>query len=112
MIKREIIEWCETEEQLNEREIYWVAKLDAINEGLNISPGGDGGDLTINRSQEELKITAEKRSKSQKEAIKIYNETETKYISKDGKDILEWNFFLIPTDKMLKLDTTEHLYDK
>ena len=33
-------------------------------------------------------------------------------ISKDGKDIIEWNFFLISTDEMLKLDTTEHLYDK
>ena len=33
-------------------------------------------------------------------------------ISKDGRDILEHSFFLISTDEMLKLDTTEHVYDK
>ena len=33
-------------------------------------------------------------------------------ITKDGRDILEWNFFLITTEEMLKLDTSEHMFDK
>ena len=39
-----IIEWCETEEQLKEREIYWIDKCDAINSPAfyNIQRGGQG----------------------------------------------------------------------
>lgn len=33
-------------------------------------------------------------------------------ISKNGQDLLEHTFFLINDEEMLKLDTTEHLYDK
>lgn len=39
----EIIEEC-TVEQLNEREIYWIQKLKCIEEGLNLTKGGDGGE--------------------------------------------------------------------
>ena len=43
-----IIEWCETPEKLNEREIYWIAKYNcnAKNKfGYNISKGGTGGNI-------------------------------------------------------------------
>ena len=43
-----IIEWCETPEKLNEREIYWIAKYNcnAKNKfGYNISEGGSGGNV-------------------------------------------------------------------
>lgn len=33
-------------------------------------------------------------------------------VSQSGKDLLEYTFFLISDEEMLKLDTTEHLYDK
>ena len=33
-------------------------------------------------------------------------------VSRDGKDILEHSFFLISDDELLKLDTTEHTFDK
>lgn len=33
-------------------------------------------------------------------------------VSKDGRDILEHNFFLINNDELLKLDKTEHTFDK
>ena len=33
-------------------------------------------------------------------------------VSKNGKDILEHNFFLINDKKLLELDTTEHMFDK
>lgn len=46
-IKREIIDWCYSRKELNEREIYWIEKLNATNHtiGCNIATGGDGGDL-------------------------------------------------------------------
>lgn len=41
-----ILEICE-ENQLNEREIYWINKLDMINMGFNQNSGGDGGARTF-----------------------------------------------------------------
>jgi group I intron endonuclease len=60
--KKEILEICETKEQLNEREKYWIEKLNAINEGYNISLGGDGGDTISNnpKKDEIAKIHSEK----------------------------------------------------
>lgn len=48
-IKREIIEWCYSKDELNEKEIYWIEKLNATNHqiGCNIATGGDGGDLGV-----------------------------------------------------------------
>lgn len=40
--KLEVIEECERE-QLNEREIYWIAFYDSFNNGLNLTIGGDSG---------------------------------------------------------------------
>lgn len=41
---REILEWCSTKDELNEREQYWIAKFDAVNSDqfYNLSPGGEG----------------------------------------------------------------------
>lgn len=46
-IKREILEWCSSKEELNRQEKYWIEQLDATNHliGCNISLGGDGGNL-------------------------------------------------------------------
>jgi len=45
--KKEIIEYCESKIQLNEREIYWISHYNSIdrNIGYNISTGGNGGNL-------------------------------------------------------------------
>lgn len=48
----EIIEECSIE-QLNEREIYYIKLYDSINNGLNLTEGGDGGNL--NEESEELR---------------------------------------------------------
>ena len=41
--KIEILEQCETIEQLNEREIFWIAELDCKQpNGYNLTDGGDG----------------------------------------------------------------------
>ena len=44
---RDIIEWCSNREELKEREIYWIDKLNSRNLeiGYNLAPGGDGGNL-------------------------------------------------------------------
>ena len=41
---REILEWCSSLEELNQKEKYWIKYLDAKNPliGYNISDGGDG----------------------------------------------------------------------
>lgn len=41
--QREIIEYCKSEEQLNEREMFWIRELESQNctIGYNISSGGD-----------------------------------------------------------------------
>jgi group I intron endonuclease len=36
---KEILEYC-TMDNIDEREIYWIKKFDSINNGYNISPGG------------------------------------------------------------------------
>lgn len=42
---REILEWCESLEELNNKERFWINKLDARNPdiGYNIAEGGEGG---------------------------------------------------------------------
>lgn len=40
---KEILERCSTIEELNNREQYWILKLDAKNKGYNIADGGHGG---------------------------------------------------------------------
>lgn len=43
---KEIIEYC-TEENINEREVYWINTLKARENNYNISTGGAGGDSTL-----------------------------------------------------------------
>ena len=40
--EREILEYCDTFKELNDREIYWIEKYNSINPeiGMNISAGG------------------------------------------------------------------------
>jgi group I intron endonuclease len=44
---KETLEHCNSVEQLNEREIYWINKFNALgNQGYNMAAGGTGGDLS------------------------------------------------------------------
>jgi group I intron endonuclease len=45
---KEILEICETVDKMNEREIFWIEELNAIEEGYNITKGGDGGNTIEN----------------------------------------------------------------
>jgi group I intron endonuclease len=42
--KKEILEKCETRNELNEREKYWIKELSGTSVGYNIALGGNGGD--------------------------------------------------------------------
>ena len=46
--RKEIIEICNSIEELNEREKFWIKELNAIGDGYNISYGGDGGNTIEN----------------------------------------------------------------
>lgn len=48
--KTECIEECDSQEQLNDREIFWIKQLDAQNLDIryNIGPGGQGGHTSFN----------------------------------------------------------------
>jgi len=47
---KEILEYCLTKDELNEKEKYWIAKYNSNLTGYNISDGGQGGNLgdTVN----------------------------------------------------------------
>jgi len=51
--QKEVLEYCETKEELNEREIFWIEKLKPI---YNIAKGGSGGDTITNHPDYELII--------------------------------------------------------
>lgn len=70
--KKEILEVCSTKLELNNKEIYWIEKLNAtdVRIGYNITNGGDGG-LTSNKENiikkvTELWLNEEYRSKQMK----------------------------------------------
>lgn len=46
--EKTVLEICETKEQLNEREIFWITELSATTFGYNIALGGSGGDTYTN----------------------------------------------------------------
>lgn len=50
---KQIIEYCDTNEILDEREVYYIKKYDSINKGYNLSTGGTGGPNFLNKSHSE-----------------------------------------------------------
>jgi group I intron endonuclease len=60
---KEILEYCNTD-NIDEREIYWIKEFNSMNNGYNISSGGQGGDpFKYNRN---MKNISEKMSNSHK----------------------------------------------
>jgi group I intron endonuclease len=53
--KKEILEHCETYEQMSEREIFWINELGSFYpNGYNIATGGEGGDTISNHPDKDL----------------------------------------------------------
>jgi len=62
--KVELLEECDTLESLNEREIYWISYYDACNskEFYNIHFGGDGGDISLYLSPDDMEAIRKEHS--------------------------------------------------
>ena len=69
--KREVIETCYSVDILQEREKFWIKKLDATNPkvGYNIAEGGNGGNTFYGKSEDEMKIIKDKISNSGKNRL-------------------------------------------
>lgn len=51
---KEILEYCETQEQLNEQEKFWIKKTNAIELGYNLAEGGFGVSNMSNEIKEKI----------------------------------------------------------
>jgi group I intron endonuclease len=60
--KKEILEYCNSKKELNEREIYWINYYNSLdkNIGYNISTGGSGGDNITNNPNRDKFIEKQK----------------------------------------------------
>lgn len=101
--RKETLETCESLEHLNEREKFWIKELNAINEGYNISLGGDGGDTISNnpRKYEIGKIHSEKMKDP-----KVNKKKGTKIFKLKKRDDPNWINPLIGRPSPLKGRTT------
>jgi hypothetical protein len=54
--------------ELNQKEIYWIKFYDSTdhNKGYNLTPGGDGGNTYLCKSEDEMRLIKEKISKANK----------------------------------------------
>ena len=63
--QKEILETCNTKEQLNEREIFWIKELNSIETGYNISEGGGGGNTRLGMGEEDYNKWIKNKSEAQ-----------------------------------------------
>lgn len=87
---KETLEVCLTRKELNEREIYWINKLDSINPsiGYNITKGGTGGDIFSQLSENKRNEIREKLSNRKgwhhtDESKKIMSEKRKQYLKEN-----------------------------
>jgi group I intron endonuclease len=73
---KEILEICDNLTELEEREKYWIKKLDSINQGYNLTEGGTGGDTFNNNPNKEIirnKLKERKHTEETKKKISKNN---------------------------------------
>lgn len=60
--KKEILEVCNSKEELNKREIYWISALKSTDPkiGYNLSEGGTGGDLLTDNPNRDIIVEKRK----------------------------------------------------
>lgn len=85
--KKEILEICDSQELLCEREKYWINKLKSTDRkiGYNIAEGGTGGDTFTNLSETKKQIVLKKRESSMREIRKTKDYRDK--LSKRTKDM-------------------------
>lgn len=80
--KKEILDYCNSEKELNEKEIYWIKKLNSVNTGYNLLEGGQGGAV------KGRKLSDKTKKKISNSLIGHLVSSETKYkMSQNGKGI-------------------------
>ena len=73
-LKVEVIDWCESLEELNQKEIFYIKEYNSIMpNGYNIAVGGGCGNTFAGKSKEELNEIKEKMSKSRKGVPNLKN---------------------------------------
>jgi hypothetical protein len=86
-LKRDILDWCETPEELNEREKYWIDKLNSrdSNIGYNLSIGGEHRSLGCKFSEESRKRMGDwqRGKKKPKEACENMSRAQYEYAKKE-----------------------------
>ena len=91
--KKETLESVQTKDELNEREIFWIEKTNAMKLGYNIASGGQGGNLGP--------AVAERKSKSLKE---FHNKNPNFNTGKNNSrfDNTEYDFYNIETSEIVR----------
>lgn len=56
----EPIDFAETRDELNEKEVYYISEYKSLEDGYNMTIGGEGGNTYIDKSDEEMKTISEK----------------------------------------------------
>jgi hypothetical protein len=93
---KDILEFCSSEEQLNEKERYWIDYYKSYNRdiGYNLTLGGDGGDTFTNslkqeQTKEKLRQNSTGKKHSEESRLKISKAREGKGNGMFGK--VPWN---------------------
>ena len=83
--KTHVLEWCESLEQLNEKERYYIRINNAVDSSnyYNIANGGDGGDVTLGWTEERRDKFRQKMSSITEGRVAITNDSKLKYVSPD-----------------------------
>lgn len=104
--KKEIIEYCKTKDELNEREIFWIKELNSTSpNGYNLSKGGDGGDTYTHQNEERKKEIIQKRLESIEKNGGVYNKG--KKMSDEQKKKISESRRGIKTPNRKKITLTE-----
>ena len=56
----EPIDVADSRDELNEKEVYYIKKYNSLENGYNMTVGGEGGNTYIDKSDKEMKVISEK----------------------------------------------------
>lgn len=100
-----IIDTAESRKELNEKEISWIAKLNAVesDEYYNISSGGDGGNTQAGFTEEQHEDYNRKRSEIMLGRVAIHYNDVDKFVKKcELEEYLKEGWILGKSDKFKK----------
>lgn len=86
----EMVELCDSIDILNEREKFWIGKLDAINKGYNLTTGGDGG-VVVGEALEKIRAKATGRIVSKESRLKMSYSRSGKNNARAKRVLLSFN---------------------